>query len=73
VCQRLKQNAATQHMPIILMTGEGRAAHEVRARDLHADGYFTKPFDLGALSAHIHRVLEGRRAVGAERLGDPGR
>jgi putative two-component system response regulator len=72
VCQRLKQSAATQHMPIILMTGEGRAAHEVRARDLRADGYFTKPFDLGVLSAHIHRVLEGRRTVAAERLDDPG-
>lgn len=58
VCQRLHQNPATAHIPVILMT----ARHDLSAlaRGAKADSALTKPFDLEELYATVERVAGSR-------------
>ena len=50
------------HVPIIILTAMGEEADKVRAFDLGADDYLTKPFGVGELLGRVKAVL--RRADG---------
>lgn len=52
------------HMPIIILTAMGEEADKVRAFDLGADDYLTKPFGVGELLGRVKAVL--RRADWSE-------
>ncbi len=54
-------------VPIIILTAMGEEADKVRAFDLGADDYLTKPFGVGELLGRIRAVL--RRAQWAEPSG----
>lgn len=60
------------HVPIIILTAMGEEADKVRAFDLGADDYLTKPFGVGELLGRVKAVL--RRAdwsetgLGGERI-----
>lgn len=45
------------HVPIIILTALGEEADKVRAFDLGADDYLTKPFGVGELLGRIKAVL----------------
>ena len=51
---------ADSHVPIIILTAMGEEADKVRAFDLGADDYLTKPFGVGELLGRVKAVL--RRA-----------
>ena len=53
LCQRLKADAATQGIPIILMTSAGLE----QARGVPAEAYLDKPFDLDELEALVQASL----------------
>jgi two-component system KDP operon response regulator KdpE len=59
--RRIRQNS---HVPIIILTAMGEEADKVRAFDLGADDYLTKPFGVGELLGRIKAVL--RRAEWSE-------
>lgn len=52
------------HVPLIILTAMGEEADKVRAFDLGADDYLTKPFGVGELLGRIKAVL--RRADWSE-------
>jgi two-component system, OmpR family, KDP operon response regulator KdpE len=52
--RRIRQNS---HVPIIILTAMGEEADKVRAFDLGADDYLTKPFGVGELLGRIKAVL----------------
>lgn len=52
------------HVPIIILTAMGEEADKVRAFDLGADDYLTKPFGVGELLGRVKAVL--RRADWSE-------
>jgi len=52
------------HVPIIILTAMGEESDKVRAFDLGADDYLTKPFGVGELLGRVKAVL--RRADWAE-------
>jgi two-component system KDP operon response regulator KdpE len=54
---------AAPKLPILVLTGRDKMLDEVRALDLGADDYLTKPFDHVKLLAHL-RALARRAAVG---------
>lgn len=58
VCQSIR--AASDAIPIILLTARTDERDKVRGLDLGADDYITKPFSVRELVARIHAVL--RRA-----------
>jgi two-component system KDP operon response regulator KdpE len=55
---------ASSHVPIIILTAMGEEADKVRAFDLGADDYLTKPFGVGELLGRVQAVL--RRAQWSE-------
>jgi len=59
--RRIRQDS---HVPIIILTAMGEEADKVRAFDLGADDYLTKPFGVGELLGRIKAVL--RRADWSE-------
>lgn len=54
----------TSHVPIVILTAMGEEADKVRAFDLGADDYLTKPFGVGELLGRVKAVL--RRADWSE-------
>jgi DNA-binding response OmpR family regulator len=68
VCQAIRQADAT--IPILILTGHTRLVDEVRALDLGADTYLTKPFDalklLARLRALMRRNASARTGRGVE-------
>ena len=45
-CSQIKADQETKEIPVIMVTGLGFAINEKVAKDLGADGYITKPFNL---------------------------
>lgn len=54
VCQALRQHST---VPIIMLTARGQEKDKVKALDLGADDYITKPFGIDELLARIRSVL----------------
>src|SRR5829696_2693645 len=59
--RRIRQES---HVPIMILTAMGEQADKVRAFDLGADDYLTKPFGVGELLGRVKAVL--RRADWSE-------
>ncbi len=62
--RRLKRDAKTRHLPIIMLSAKGEDADKVRALDTGADDYVTKPFSTSELLARIRAAI--RRSGGEE-------
>ncbi|HOZ48642.1 MAG TPA: response regulator [Candidatus Hydrogenedentes bacterium] len=60
VCQRLKSNEATRHLPIIIITGVTEKEANVRALEAGADDFVLKPFDSVVLDARIRSSLRSK-------------
>jgi two-component system KDP operon response regulator KdpE len=52
--RRIRQDS---HVPIIILTAMGEESDKVRAFDLGADDYLTKPFGVGELLGRVKAVL----------------
>jgi two-component system, OmpR family, alkaline phosphatase synthesis response regulator PhoP len=61
VCRLLKQDAKTQHLPVVMVTAKGEEADVVTGLELGADDYITKPFSPRVLLARVRAVLRRRR------------
>ncbi|MFA5293325.1 MAG: response regulator [Phycisphaerae bacterium] len=57
VCKKLKSDAKTQNIPIIMLTAKGEESDIVTGLELGADDYLTKPFSPKVLVARIRRIL----------------
>lgn len=63
MCQRLKGNMETSHIPIILLTALGDKEHILEGLEIKADQYLVKPFDVHILKATIHTLIENRKMI----------
>ncbi|MDD4050753.1 MAG: response regulator transcription factor [candidate division Zixibacteria bacterium] len=64
VCRLLKREAATQALPIVMLTAKGEESDIVSGLELGADDYITKPFSPRVLVARVRAVLR-RKVSGA--------
>ncbi len=77
VCDTLKNDERTSHIPIILLTAKVDAASRIAGLRRGADAYLAKPFDKEELLvqlenlAEIRRRLRERYAGGASEPGSP--
>ncbi len=55
--RRLRNNPDTKPIPVIMLTARGEETDKVRALDMGADDYITKPFSTKELLARIRAVL----------------
>jgi diguanylate cyclase (GGDEF)-like protein len=57
VLRRLRRDARTSQLPVILLTAKVQPDDTVRGLEVGADDYVTKPFDADVLLARIHSAL----------------
>ena len=57
VCRRLKQDAETHHIPIIIVTGMSDRDSNLKAVEAGADDFLIKPFDRILLEARIRNSV----------------
>jgi two-component system, OmpR family, alkaline phosphatase synthesis response regulator PhoP len=63
VCRRLRRDAATARVPVIMLTAKGEETDIVVGLELGADDYMTKPFSPRVLTARIRAALRRGRHV----------
>jgi putative two-component system response regulator len=61
VCRRLKGDAATRLIPIVLITGLAELEDRVRGIDAGADDFLTKPFAIAELVARVSSLTRLKR------------
>jgi two-component system cell cycle response regulator len=81
VCQRIKSNPKTAHIPVVMVTALDQTSDRVAGLDAGADDFLTKPVDDAALFARVRSLvrlkimtdeLRMREATGSGMgLGDP--
>ena len=63
LCKRIKEDMATSHIPVILLTARGDLDSTTLGYKLGADAYLAKPFDMELLLAIIVNQLKNREAI----------
>jgi DNA-binding response OmpR family regulator len=68
ICRIVRRDAATAHIPIIMLTARGTEVDKIVGLESGADDYMTKPFALGEFLARVRAVM--RRVPGRPALQD---
>ena len=63
MCQQLKANPATSHIPVILLTALGDVHHQWEGLQSGADDYLSKPFNVDVLRMKINNMLLTRQRL----------
>jgi two-component system cell cycle response regulator len=68
VCRRLKSEAATAHIPVVMVTALTEQAERVRGLEAGADDFLSKPLDDATLFARLRALLRVKQVMDAWRL-----
>jgi DNA-binding response OmpR family regulator len=70
ICKVLKSDAATRHIPIIMLTAKAEEVDKIVGLELGADDYVTKPFSPRELILRVNRSLRRskEKVPGVEKL-----
>jgi putative two-component system response regulator len=61
ICKRLKADAKTRYIPIVILTGVAEREYYAEALEAGADDYLTKPLDSVLLQARVRNCLRSKR------------
>ena len=64
LCQKLKNDEVTSHIPVILLSGPGTEPEPLRALEAGADDYFVHPLSPASLRARVNQLVQPRREAG---------
>lgn len=70
--QKLRQNPATAHMPVIFLTSKDEEVDEIMGLRMGADDYITKPFSQRLLLERIRALLRREQLQSQPGTNDPG-
>ena len=68
VCQRIKSNPATAHLPVIMVTALDQVSDRVQGLESGADDFLTKPVDDVALIARVRSLVRLKMATDEMRM-----
>jgi signal transduction histidine kinase/ligand-binding sensor domain-containing protein/DNA-binding response OmpR family regulator len=60
LCDKLKKQLATSHIPVVLLTAKSEVVHKIEGLETGADAYIEKPFEMEYLEAVIKNLLKQR-------------
>nr|WP_321237172.1 two-component regulator propeller domain-containing protein [uncultured Psychroserpens sp.] len=63
LCNNLKYNELTSHIPIILLTAKVGEDNEIEGLKTGADAYITKPFNREKLQLRVKKLIENRQQL----------
>ncbi|PTQ98254.1 two component regulator with propeller domain [Mucilaginibacter yixingensis] len=63
LCEAIKNNEETRHIPVIMLTARSFAEHQVHGLQAGADDYVAKPFDPTALVLKARNTILQRRVM----------
>lgn len=63
LCKTLKDNVATSHIPVILLTALNDKDNIIHGLEIKADSYVVKPFDIDILRANIANILANKEII----------
>jgi two-component system, OmpR family, phosphate regulon response regulator PhoB len=69
VCRQLKQDPATAHIVVVLLTARGQARDREAGQQAGADAYLVKPFSPLQLLDTIHALLANAKRMGSGAIG----
>ncbi len=70
VCEALKHDERTSHIPIILLTAKAEETDRITGLRKGADAYLMKPFNKEELYVRLEKLLELRRALQQRYAGE---
>lgn len=73
LCRTLRADPATEHLPVIMISGKSDPRLIRQCLDSGADEYITKPFVIKELTGRIKALLNGRRCQETMLVTDQGR
>jgi len=62
-CRRLKQDAETLHIPVVMVTALGEPAERLKGLDAGADDFLTKPVEYQTLMARVRSLVRLKRLL----------
>ncbi len=63
LCDRIKSNIESSHIPVILLTALSAVQSRIQGLESGADAYISKPFSMDFILAQIDNLLSNRRHV----------
>jgi DNA-binding response OmpR family regulator/anti-sigma regulatory factor (Ser/Thr protein kinase) len=63
LCETLKSDARTSHIPIILLTAKAETGDRITGLETGADDYIIKPFEMNELRVRIKNLIEQRKRM----------
>ena len=63
LCNNLKTDERTSHVPIILLTAKAGEENEIEGIKTGADDYITKPFNEKLLKIRVEKLIENRKKL----------
>ena len=68
LCQKLKSNFNTNHIPVVLVTALGSDADRIIGISNGADAYVSKPFNIDVLRTTVMQLLKSRQLLQEEHI-----
>ncbi|MBD0404670.1 two-component regulator propeller domain-containing protein [Flammeovirga sp. EKP202] len=62
-CKLIKENIATSHIPIILLTAKNSDNSKMKGFEVGADDYITKPFNSDLLKVRVNNLIKNRKLL----------
>lgn len=63
LCKKLKNDVATSHIPVVLLTALNDKENIIHGLEIKADSYIVKPFDVDILKASIASILANKEMI----------
>lgn len=63
LCQALKQDERTSHIPVLLLTARAQVEHRIAGFESGADAYLSKPFSAEELRVRVRTLIAERRRL----------